>query len=271
MRRFILTENTRLARRTAAGRSHAAAKRARRQAKFEKEKILSTFKDKGIVIKEYFTGEYDKNMILLLKDKGKVTVFVKGARKPKSKFFAAAQLFSYCEFVIFDGNGFLSLAQADVIHNFYAIARDYDKFCAAGYFLELAGEMILPAMPAAEALYLLIKSLNALSKDLMDQRLVKSVFEIKFMQMEGYSPQLDECISCGEYFTDAMFFEPQGVICRNCIHNEPRRIRITDRTIAIIKYILNTNIKDLFKIKVSETAAIENLQTVSAFFVSKNL
>jgi DNA repair protein RecO (recombination protein O) len=233
---------------------------------------LSTFKDKCVVIKEDGSGEYDKNIVLLLKVRGRVTVFAKGARKPKSKFFAGTQLFCYSEFILFEGNGFLSLSQADVICNFYRLTSDYEKFLSAAYFLELAGKMILPSMPAADALFLLIKALNALSKDLMDKRLVRSVFEIKFMQMEGYSPQLDECIHCGEYTADVCFFEPQGVVCKHCIHTETRSRapRIAAQTIILMKYILGHETKELFKLAVVDPAVIENLQTVSEFFVRNN-
>ncbi|MDR2903574.1 MAG: DNA repair protein RecO [Clostridiales bacterium] len=231
---------------------------------------MSTFKDKGVVLKEYAAGEYDKNLLLLLKERGRVNVFAKGARKPNSKFFAGTQLFCYCEFVIFEGSGFLSLTQTELIQNFYRLTEDYDKFLSAGSFLTLAGEMLLPAMPSADALYLLIKAFQALSKELMDKRLVRSVFEIKFMQTEGYSPQLDECIHCGESVSGALFFEPQGVVCKNCAHRALKAVAVSDQTVAIMRYILNHDTKDLFKLTVANPAVIENLQAVSQFFVKNN-
>lgn len=231
---------------------------------------MSTFKDKGVVLKEYFSGEYDKTIVLLLKNKGRVNVFAKGARKPKSKYFAGTQLFSYCEFVVFEGNGFLSLTQVEIINSFYNISMDYDKFLSANYFLELIGGMILASMPSEDVLFLLIKSLGVLSKGIMSQLLVKSVFEIKFMQIEGYSPQLDECICCGVFCNKNIFFCSQGIICKRCVHNEQRTVSIDEKVIFIIKYILNTDIKDLFKISVMESVA-ENLKVVSEFFVKSNI
>ena len=55
---------------------------------------------RGIVIKETFSGDSDKYIIIFAKDIGKVSVFAKGARKLKSKFLAGTALFTYGDFIV---------------------------------------------------------------------------------------------------------------------------------------------------------------------------
>ena len=234
---------------------------------------MSVFKDKGVVLKEYFSGEYDKNLVLLLKDRGKVTVFAKGARRPKSKYNAGSQALAYCEFVIFEGKGFLSLTQTEVISSFYYIGRDYDKLCLASYFAEIVNATILSSMPASDPLLLLLMSLKALAKGIMHNELISSIFGIKYMQIEGYSPQLDKCVICEEdqkhgaklYFTD------HGIICSQCAESGcDSFIEIDEKVIFVMDYILNNEIKKIFKISVSEEVT-DKLHRAVQFFIKANL
>ncbi len=234
---------------------------------------MATFKDRGIVIKEYYNADYNKTLTLLLKERGKVSVFVKGARRPKSKFFASTQLFCYSEFVIFEGNGFLSLAQADVIKNFYSITGDYNKFCYANLFLELVNNAVLPSVPMRDILYLLLKSLQALSGNAINSHFVSCIFQLKFIQIEGYSPELGECIICRERgnFVENGNLAHQGLVCSKCSGNQVHIIKTNTAIISIMKHILGIDLEsnELFKFNVNESY-LDDLVSACRFLTESN-
>ena len=85
-------------------------------------------KVKGIVIKESDTGEAGKRIVIITKEHGKMLLSARGAKKITSKTMAGTQLFSYCEFTLFEGKGFYSVTQADVIESFYGISEDIEAY-----------------------------------------------------------------------------------------------------------------------------------------------
>ena len=73
------------------------------------------FNVNGIVIKEMMAGETGKRILVITREHGKMLLSARGSKNVKSGILAATQLFSYCEFTVFEGKGFYSVTQADVI------------------------------------------------------------------------------------------------------------------------------------------------------------
>ena len=224
---------------------------------------MSSIQTKGIVLHETDTGETDKRLTLLTKGYGKIAVSARGARKPKSKFMASAQLFTYSSFVIYDGGQFYSLSQADAIENFFSIRSDYTRLCLAQYFAELCDKTIPYNAPCDELLHLMIISLSSLTKGFRTPFLTARSFEIKFFQLSGVAPETERCAKCGGPLSRPFRFGADGTVC-TC-YTQPALI-ISPSALSAIRYILSADLPNIFKFCVGQDA-LEEMRCASRFFL----
>ena len=57
----------------------------------------------GIILKQTPIGEYDRRICLLTKERGKISAFVRGSRKPGSRLSSATNPFSFGVFKLHVG------------------------------------------------------------------------------------------------------------------------------------------------------------------------
>ncbi|MDR1688189.1 MAG: DNA repair protein RecO [Clostridiales bacterium] len=224
---------------------------------------MGTLKARGIVLKEYISGEADKTLIVLTFEYGKLRLSARGAQKPKSKFHASAQYFTLSDFVIFAGNGFYSVNEAQSVYKFGKIAENYNTICYASYLMELTEKTVLEGETVDEILNLLLYAFKSMEKGVMDLKLLRAVYEFKFMQLCGFSPVLDSCFSCGE--TENLVFGGYGLSCANCVSG--KHTDISETAVYALNYILEKDVKEVFSFKLNGEAQ-EKLIKASEVFLA---
>lgn len=139
----------------------------------------------GMVLKASPVGEYDRRLVILSCERGKITAFARGARRPGNQLMACSGPFVFGRFQLYEGRDSYTLAGAEVQNYFREIAMDVEAACYGSYFLEFADYYGRENMESTESLKLLYQSLRALLKGAIPNRLVKPVFELKLMEING--------------------------------------------------------------------------------------
>ncbi len=242
----------------------------------------------GMVLVSMPVGDYDRRITILTKERGKISAFAKGARKPTSALLGCSQPFAFGEFLLYEGKSSYNVVGAEIKNYFSELREDMGAIYYAMYFCEFCCYMTKENLEAGEVLKLLYVSLRALSKPSLDKRLVRRIFELRFLAVNGEMPQVNACVLCGRQEMlkeEKAWFssEEGGLLCGDCrrkrrqekvertrehkLFSEPLKEEVSVGTSAIytMQYILATPLNKLFTFAVSETVQKELEQVLTSF------
>ncbi len=142
----------------------------------------------AIVLSSTPVGEYDRRVVLLTKERGKITAFAKGARRQTSKLIAATNLFAFGEFKLYPGRNSYTMTDAQIRNYFEELRTDFEGAYYGMFFLEVCDYYTRENNDEKEVLKLLYQSLKALSVKSLNRKLVQCIFEMKAMVINGEFP-----------------------------------------------------------------------------------
>ena len=142
----------------------------------------------GMVLSAAPSAEYDRRVVLLTRERGKIALFARGARKPTSRFLAATTPFAFGTFTLYEGRTAYTLLEAEITNYFQELRKDFAGICYGTYFMEVADYYAKENLEASDLLKLLYVSLRALSNPRLEKELVRSIFEMRAMLLDGEYP-----------------------------------------------------------------------------------
>ena len=142
----------------------------------------------GMVLRSRPAGENDRLITLLAGTEGKLNVFVRGARKPSSRFAASSETFAFGEFKLSHGTSAYYLNDADISNYFEEFRTDIELAAYASYFAEIADYYCVEGDDATAMLGLLYASLLALQNPNFSYRLVRCIFVLRAIVLNGEFP-----------------------------------------------------------------------------------
>lgn len=203
-------------------------------------------------------GEFDLRVTLLTKEKGKISAFARGARRPKSSMMAGSRPFSYGKYTIFMGKNSNVISAIEIENYFENISKDISATYYGFYFLELADYYSKENIEAKEMLQLLYQSLRALMNQKIPNRLVRCIYELKILVSNGEYPEVFSCINCGkEKELSSISITKGGTLCPECEGKFHDIIKIDVSTVYTMQYVISSDIKKLYTFLVSENVLCE--------------
>lgn len=209
-------------------------------------------KVKGLVIKEVNTGEADKIITILTSDKGRITGFARGARRPKSRLVTGSQFLCYSDFVLFKGRDMYIVSSCDVIEPFYDLRNDIVKLTYSAYLVDLVYDTVQENQPSSSVLKLILNTLYIMAKTRKSPELLARIFELRLLAIMGYAPYVKGCMECGTQSIEVCFsFKKCGFLCQNCLCHDESSVPILAGTAKAISHIVHSTLNNLFKFELS--------------------
>ncbi len=211
----------------------------------------------GVVLSSMPIGEYDNRLVILTKEKGKISVFAKGARKMHSVYMAARPLV-FGNFEIYEGKSSNTLTGINVVNYFEDLSKDLSGIYYAFYFMELADYFCQEGLDESAMINLLFVSFKALTNKSIDNQLVRAIFEARAMVINGVFPDVFTCMSCKckENLTMFDIFKG-GMYCNKCENIAGNGVDILQSTVYTLQYIVSSELNRLYTFSVTDEVLLE--------------
>lgn len=223
----------------------------------------------GMVLAAIPIGDYDKRITLLTKERGKITAFAKGARRQGSQLVAAANPFAFGEFEMYEGRTSYTVVKASIDNYFRELVEDFESVYYGFYFLEIADYYTRENADELHMLKLLYQSMRALEKSSLPNRLVRCIYELKAMVINGEYPNVFSCMGCKRedelYWFDV---EKSGMLCQSC--RRAGSIPVSASALYALQYIVTSSIEKLYTFTVSKEVQ-ENLERVMEAYMKRHI
>ena len=134
---------------------------------------------------------------LLTPDHGRVAILAKGAYRPKSAYSGVLDLFDTLCLSWTAGTDLGNLHSGSISVRRRALSRDLDRYRAGLRILELARLGARAGHEERDLFAETEEALDALALGQQDAALVCTVFDLKFLRVQGLTPALTHCAACG--------------------------------------------------------------------------
>ena len=220
----------------------------------------------GMVLHASPIGEYDRRVVILTKERGKISAFARGARRPHSALVGVTSPFTFGEFTVYEGRTSYTLVSASVSNYFFFFFMDVEGAYYGFYFLDFAGYYAREYNDETLLLKLLYQTLRALTNPHLDNRLIRYIFELKAIAVNGEAPQVFECVRCGDRERPALFCVSKGgLVCSECQRTAGDGVRLLASTLYAMQYIISSPIEKLYTFAVKEDVLEELGKVVGAY------
>ena len=207
----------------------------------------------GMVLSSTASGEYDKRVVILTKERGKISAFAKGARRPNNHLAGAVFPCAFGTFAIYEGRNSNSIQTAEISNYFAELRQDMDAACYAFYFLEFADYYTREGNDERKMLGLLYQSMRILTKKTIPLKLIRYIFELKAIAINGEGPQAFQCVFCGSREPSLKFsVKAGGLVCDKCKSRAYDVTELQTSTLYAIQYVIASPVEKVYTFTLKE-------------------
>src|SRR5438445_12060415 len=174
----------------------------------------------ALVLRAIAYGEADAVVHLLVRGRGRISAFARGARSSRKRFGGALEPFQRVEALVAEREGqeLWALREARVVEGHARLREDLHRIAHAGYAAELVHDLTRAGQPA-DGLYALLEDfLSRLESGAATSARLRAL-ELLSLEAAGLAPELSACARCGgEVAPGKAAFDPDagGVLCDGC-------------------------------------------------------
>ena len=172
----------------------------------------------AVVIGSFPLGESDRVVTFFSREFGRVRGVARAARRLKSRFGGALELFTLGQLVFFDTgrSELVRIDHFDVTRPFARLRERLETLGEAAWVVEVVARTTGERDRQPALWGLLVRTLGAMEGSARPAR-VAACFGVRCLDVLGHRPRLDRCVECGRgYPFPRPGLAEGGVVCEDC-------------------------------------------------------
>ena len=215
----------------------------------------------GIILFSHIQNEYDLRVVLLTEKHGKVTAFIKNARKVRNEFKGKALPLVFGKFDIYYGHSSNKINSINVIETFDFFYTNLDEAVYAYYFLEFANYYGKENNDEKELLKLIYVSLKEIIKKEKNLDLIKAIFEYKYLVISGVYPSIEVENSSKDIYLDI-----DNKKIGNNAFNDSNSLKISKSVFNTLEYLSICDVKKTYNFTLKKDIIYEIITVVKKYY-----
>lgn len=202
---------------------------------------MESHKALSFVLRSIPFKDFDKRVILLTRQFGKVVAIAPRAQKSQKRFGSGLESLTLVSalYHMKPNSSLGQLQEVQILNPFSVLKKNVKKIAYGSYFLEMIGEVMGENEPSPNLFDFLQSFLEALEKRSQEEVLAR-FFEARLLPKIGYQPILKHCVKCllpFEAFEGNISFSLSlgGIVCFRCLGREDDTSRRVSK--EVIRYL----------------------------------
>ena len=217
------------------------------------------YQTEAVIIKKTKLGEADRILTLYTPHLGKIQAVAKGVRRPKSKLSGHLELLTHSMVSLARGRNLDTITGSQTINSFLPLKTNLELSACALYITELVNQFTPDNDENYPLFQLLVETMEQLCQT-NNTGLVLRYFELHLLDMAGYRPQLQRCVSCHnplEPIINSFCASAGGVLCPACSINQSFSRTLSVNALKVMRFLQSNDFNTASKLKINAELARE--------------
>ena len=222
------------------------------------------YRIEAIIMHRSDVGEADRLLTVLSRERGKLRLNAKGARKVGSRKSGHVELFVRSKMLIAKGHGDIDIvSQVETIDAYRRLREDLTRSTYAHYAVELIDAFAEEGSEQPELFDLLADGLKWITET-DNLPLTARYFEMKLLTLAGFQPQVFYCAGRGETLQEIASDEfygwspaAGGVLCPQHAQDRSDSSRLSLGALKVLRHALRTDYTSFTTSQLRETVLSE--------------
>ena len=218
-----------------------------------------TYQTEAIIIKKIKLGEADRILTLYTPHLGKIRAVAKGVRRPRSKLAGHLELLTHSLVSLARGRNLDTIIGSQTINSFLPLKSDLQLTSYALYAIELTDQFTADNIENHPLFQLLLETMHRLCQG-NDNELVLRYFELHLLNLVGYRPQLQRCVSCHsllEPTINSFCSSAGGMLCPNCSQSQLLTYPLSVNALKVLRLLQGSDYNTARKLRVNSELSRE--------------